>query len=179
MTSVILVKRLNGVGDWNRIEISLSSREIRRGQVTVGLTPQEFRLASVLVGGAASQRCFTISELIDVVFGDRADGGPETADSSIRVRLYNIRQSLASIGIVIPVVYSRGYRAEILATQPIHHSPRQVFTRRRQPLRAFRSTIEQIYDAVLGGRCEEALAVLEETFPAYRLGDLGLERVSA
>jgi hypothetical protein len=175
---VHLVGGLRGIGDWNRIEIALETREIRRGQLAVNFPNLEFRIASVLLCAAAQDRCLVVSELVEALYGERADGGPESAVDCVRRHIHFARKRFAPIGIVIPVEYTRGYRAEILAN-PILLPLRHVFVPQRQPVRAFRSLIEQTYYAVFDGRCEEALTLLEQAYPGYRLADLDLKKVAA
>lgn len=167
---VVLVGRLTDHnGAWDKVELAVASREIRRGQLSIALTPQLFDLFRSLVSSATTDRVVTMSDLIDNLWGDDVDGGPDDAPRAIRRLIWDLRRRLAPIGMAVPCEHARGYELVIL-DRPLLVPSRVV--RRTATLRDFRTAMESTYRAVLEGRCEDALRHLESALPAYQLSAL-------
>lgn len=175
VATVILAKSLVGTGRWDRIEIILEDNMIRRGSAIAKLCPQEFVLARCLVGSAPHGACLSRAELVDALFGDRADGGPDNAESALGKLLCQLRSKLSPIGLSIPCEYSIGWRCQI------HDDPLPLM---KTPIvrpcnRWFRSNVEHLYREIAAGRCENALLRLDAMYPAYRLADIERTEVAA
>lgn len=167
---VVLVGQLTDYcGAWEKVEIAASSREVRRGQLAIALTPQLFDLFRSLVSSAVTDRVVTMSELIDNLWGDDVDGGPDEAPRAIRRLIWDLRRRLAPIAMAVPCERTRGYELVIL-DRPLFAPSRVV--RRMATQRDFRTAMESAYRAVLEGRCEDALHHLESALPAYQLSAL-------
>lgn len=70
------------------------------------LSPTQRAVAELLCQGLT----LTTTQLIDGLYGDRADGGPETADLCVRVQIHKLRSKLSSVGIEIDTIgYGRGF----------------------------------------------------------------------
>lgn len=57
----------------------------------------------------AEGRCVPLAELIGALWGDREDGGAETAERVVHVRLTTLRRALEPLGIGIRNVYRLGW----------------------------------------------------------------------
>ncbi len=75
--------------------LSTSLRAISRYGAIVRLRPIMFRVVAALAGGAA----LSMPELIDVVYGDDPDGGPETAAKCIEVIIFIERPKIEICGL--------------------------------------------------------------------------------
>ncbi len=62
------------------------------------LSHNERRLFAYL----ATYKIATIEELIDTLYGDREDGGPENAEVSTRVTLYNMAKKVKPFARITP-----------------------------------------------------------------------------
>lgn len=56
------------------------------------MSPNQGKMLSTIM--QAHPRPVSVSELVAVLYGDRADGGPDTADNAIRVQMYNLKHRL-------------------------------------------------------------------------------------
>lgn len=70
------------------------------------------RLQRSVLAALARQRgeALSIRSVIDVAYGDREDGGPLAAVSTIRVTIHNLNQKIADRGWFVENDYGRGYR---------------------------------------------------------------------
>ncbi len=59
-------------------------------------------------------------KLVDAVYGDREDGGPENAEYVVRVHICQIRTKLAALGIEIETVKGLGRGANGYRVKPEH-----------------------------------------------------------
>lgn len=76
------------------------------GTLETGLTPYE---ASTLLALASTRAHISKAELIDALYGDDPDGGPDFADSVVKVHICRLRRKLAPYGWKIDTEYNRGY----------------------------------------------------------------------
>ena len=77
------------------------------------LSPTQRAMIAALLHG--QPKPVPTAHLVDVVYGDRDDGGPDNAEHIVRVQIYQIRTKLAHLGIKIETVggcnrWSIGYR---------------------------------------------------------------------
>lgn len=166
MTTIILRRGLSPIGDWNRIEIDLDGRQVRRGEVVIPLSEWRFRIAAALIGSIPSGAVTPTAELVDAAYGDDPEGGPLTARDTIRKCVSDLRRRLGCIGVAIPASqYGYGWRATILDRPQLP----QPATYRRVEVRLSWSGIRNLHTAIAEGRCEDALVILSETFPGQRL----------
>lgn len=63
-------------------------RAFTRDGITVAATPLEFRILAPLL---AAHGPLTWFDLVDSLYGDRYDGGPEYADDVVRTLIYHMR----------------------------------------------------------------------------------------
>ncbi|MDR3230248.1 MAG: response regulator transcription factor [Synergistaceae bacterium] len=70
------------------LEIDFESRTVRRGEQTINLTPNEFKILETLARYPG--RVFTREQLIDAALGDEFDGFPRAIDSHVK----NLRQKM-------------------------------------------------------------------------------------
>jgi DNA-binding response OmpR family regulator len=90
----------------DKIRAHFSSRLISRGAVVASFSPNEFRFVLLHL---VKLNCVVSKEMIlEQVWGDREDGGPEQIDRIINVMKYNMRPKLASIGLDLSTVWGRG-----------------------------------------------------------------------
>jgi DNA-binding response OmpR family regulator len=76
------------VFDGGALAVDLAGRSVRKGDQSVSLTPNEFRILEVLVRSPG--RVFTRDQLIESALGDEFDGFPRAIDSHIK----NLRRKL-------------------------------------------------------------------------------------
>jgi DNA-binding response OmpR family regulator len=100
MTPISITKRYK----WrpsNRIEFALLDRAIWREGLTVALSPHMFRIALCLTVAASQGMSLSTDDMIEVLYGDHDDGGPETADNVVSVNVCRLRKRLAPLGMTI------------------------------------------------------------------------------
>ena len=93
------------------IRVDFGSRRISRDRIVVTLKPTGFRLAAVLLFAAPA--FIHRDALIDYLWGDQSDGGPEWARNCIDAHLVAVRRGLPALGVEIHNHYGRGLSAEI------------------------------------------------------------------
>lgn len=59
-------------------------------------------------------RAWSVAELVDVLYGDRDDGGPLTAELVVKRQIFTIRRKIARHDLPVRVAGGRGYRLEPL-----------------------------------------------------------------
>lgn len=87
-------------------------RAFRDGSM-VRFSPTEAKIALCLLAAQGRQVCE--DELIEFVWGDDPDGGPEDAGRMVRVFIYKVRHILRALNIGIESGWGRGFRAVDLA----------------------------------------------------------------
>lgn len=86
----------------------LSRRMISRGAIVVFFSPNEFRFVLLLL---VKLNCIVSNEMIvEQLWGDRIDGGPDEPRKTIDVMKYNIRQKLngSGLGLSLGSIHGRG-----------------------------------------------------------------------
>jgi DNA-binding response OmpR family regulator len=92
------------------IIVCTQNRALATGGVVTIVGPQNtFRLALLLLGRGG--RVTTKAEMIDALYGDHIDGGPENATRNVDVQLTRARGALAAVG---AIVEREGYRGVIV-----------------------------------------------------------------
>ena len=76
----------------NGLSLDLATGELRHAQGSVRLSPTETRLLARLM---AAPGVVTVTELVEAVYGDRADGGPEDAKATIAVFEWHLCRKIA------------------------------------------------------------------------------------
>lgn len=89
-------KRSLGLPDYLFIDVSGTGRIARNG-VLVKTRIQVIRIIAAMF--CARGRPLTMDELVGVVYGDRADGGPENAEECVRNYLSEVRTICAALGL--------------------------------------------------------------------------------
>lgn len=107
------------LGTWGRamaadddvIRVDHRSRSIWRGRSVVRLQPTEFAFVAALL--AAGGRFVSHDEMTDILWGDRADGGPLRPILCIRQYIFYARRHLRCLGLSVSVLYGRGAMVEV------------------------------------------------------------------
>lgn len=87
-----------------------SERRIARGGLAVRVPPRvALILAALFVG-----RLLSIRDIIDLLFGDDPEGGPDHADRIVSKDIQIVRIVGAMLGIVIHTATARGYSARLV-----------------------------------------------------------------
>lgn len=90
-----------------------SERRMARGGLAVRVPPRiALILAALFVG-----RRLTIDDLVDLMFGGRADGGPDHADRVVSKEIQTARIVGAMLGIVIDTMHGQGFSARLVDVQ--------------------------------------------------------------
>jgi DNA-binding response OmpR family regulator len=92
--------------------LDIDSRVVARapadgGGASVYLTPNRFRVFFLL---AASHGLVSREQIIEQLYGDEADGGPECIYNVVSVYLTNLRQQIAPLRLAIENESGRGWR---------------------------------------------------------------------
>ena len=88
--------------------------EVSRGWRRVRLWPRAFRaVAAIMVSPAR----LTTVDLVNYLYGDRADGGPDSARIIVAVAMHHARKRLAPLGIDFHYVPKMGYEVIDLWTE--------------------------------------------------------------
>ena len=95
--------------DQDRLFVGLDATHLARAGCVVSVTPQI--RAIVLALSARPNAIVSIDELVDLVFGERPDGGPEGANQTIRVLLHHARSAFSALGYRFERNGHRGYSA--------------------------------------------------------------------
>lgn len=98
------------------IVIDHSDRRIRGIRGVGHLSPAQFTLLSSLLLNFG--RVVTYEELFEFMWGDREDGGPEYAQSSIVVRAYQLRQMVHGSGLEIGTRWGWGLQIGLEGQTP-------------------------------------------------------------
>lgn len=102
------------LGTWGRllprdddaIRVDFSNATISRGEATIHLQPMQFVFAAIVLARAG--QFITYTDLIDGLYGDRADGGPLRPMLIIRQHMHYVRPQLARLGISLRACWGRG-----------------------------------------------------------------------
>lgn len=57
-------------------------------------------------------RCVSLNEIIDMLYGNDPDGGPNNASNVIYTQMISLRRKFEVVGIEIENVHGRGYRVD-------------------------------------------------------------------
>ena len=103
------------------ITANFRTRVLSRGNVRVACGPATFRLLTGLLARRASGGgILTKKELIDHVYGDEEEGGPDAANMAVNTLIFHARQGqhrhravLRSLGLSIIAHGHRGYTIEV------------------------------------------------------------------
>ena len=111
-----LEQALERIADRER-EISRLEDEVRKYRTLAGFDKADKLGRAVGVGGAklmiltmlmSRQEC-SREALIDAMYGDRPDGGPEYAKKIIDISICKLRRKLVPFGVTIKTVWNWGY----------------------------------------------------------------------
>jgi hypothetical protein len=95
--------------DQNRLFVGINCSRLARAGCVVSVPPQ---IRTVILALAARPEAIVSSdELIDLVFGDRPDGGPDDASRALKVLLHRARNALCALGYRLEKSGHRGYSA--------------------------------------------------------------------
>lgn len=95
------------------IELAVVERTVWRNGHSVAPPRHFFQLALRLTIAALHDGPHPSVEMIDVLYADDADSGPENADNALSINIYRLRKRLALLGISI------GRRRDNLSTMSI------------------------------------------------------------
>lgn len=87
--------------------LKVAKRRVMAGDREIPLSPFEERLLFALV--ARSPAPVETKDLIHVVYGDREDGGPDTASQCLRVIICRLRKKLERLGWQVPCNWGKSY----------------------------------------------------------------------
>lgn len=90
-------------GGWEKAALETMVYFKRRD---VHLTDKEARLVAALI---KTDRTLSHDYLFDVLWGESPDGGPECAESSLKVHISKIRKKLKNIPFRIDCIWGKGY----------------------------------------------------------------------
>lgn len=96
-----------------RLEFAVLEQTVSRDGVSVFLPPKAFRLALCLAVAGGNNRHLSTNEMIDAIWADDVDGGPETADTAVSVYLCRLRKLLVPVGVTIVRERQRMYLLHI------------------------------------------------------------------
>lgn len=93
-----------------------------QGDVSVHLSPQEYTVCDLLM--QRPSRLVRYGELLNALWGNDPNGGPDTAQRTITVLVCHIRAKLRAIGAdaQLACVWSVGYRMDMVPQQHEHVS---------------------------------------------------------
>ncbi|SHO65831.1 hypothetical protein SAMN02745172_02478 [Pseudoxanthobacter soli DSM 19599] len=94
----------------DEVLLHMQRRQIVRGGIVLDLGPVAFPVAVVLLAAGVAGRHVTALELADVVYAGRPDGGPDDAGLSLRKTIWDLRQRLGTLRLVLEHLPSAGYR---------------------------------------------------------------------
>lgn len=98
------------------VRLDASDFTVARSGLIVSLSPTQWRIvAAVLAGGVW---WVARSELRDVLWGDRADGGPDCPDSNLGRQMHVARRRLAPLGVFFLGRHGWGWRGVVEASVP-------------------------------------------------------------
>ncbi len=116
MTGVRTVIRAGACGhadvQHGTVALDLLRRTVTTASGSRRFSPARFTVAAALCvrqGGVVS-----VPELADVLYGDRADGGPLTADRIVWVHISTVRAVLGAIGLRVVTAWGRGWFVEAM-----------------------------------------------------------------
>ncbi len=98
------------------MQVRLTMPMIHRQQLqangrTVHLTPTELRLVEIML--LRQGRRTSCSDLLDMLYSDRADGGPEEAYQILRIHMHNVNRKVG--GRLLFSQHSDGYQIDAAA----------------------------------------------------------------
>jgi DNA-binding winged helix-turn-helix (wHTH) protein len=93
----------------DRLFVGIDAARIARAGCVVSVPPQI--RAVILALAARPNAIVSADELIDLVFGDRPDGGPDDASKALKVLLHHARDAFCALGYRLETSGHRGYSA--------------------------------------------------------------------
>lgn len=93
--------------------LNYAARTVSSFAVEVRLVQQEFMVIAALC--AVPGRRVSTCELVEFMYGDRPDGGPDDAPNVIRHRIHSLRSKLPRVGLAIDTIPQFGYAIEVVA----------------------------------------------------------------
>ncbi|CAN7306726.1 hypothetical protein LJR231_001582 [Phyllobacterium sp. LjRoot231] len=112
--SVAITRRHNRRHDAaDRIEFAVLEQTIWRGGNSFFMSPQQFRLALVMTVAAANRISLTTDELVDALYADDIDGGPDTASIIVRKHIWRFRMVFRPLGMTVIRERQNFYRMSI------------------------------------------------------------------
>jgi hypothetical protein len=114
MTTVAITWRHNWRHDAaDRIEFAMLEQTIWRAGLSVRVPFQIFRLALCMTVAGANGRNLSTDELVDVLFAEDINGGPDQANRNVAVYLSRIRKLFAHLGMKVVKERNSFYRISI------------------------------------------------------------------
>lgn len=120
MFSVKIFSERVHLSNQDGVAFSLAQSTIFRGtqqcwrRVTLG--PLELRLTSALIVGSVNGHSFQLNEMIDVLWIDCKEGGPDLADRAVYALLHRLRKKLQPLA--LRIARNSGYR-HYIAVDPL------------------------------------------------------------
>lgn len=96
----------------NDLHISTSTQWVRRGSASFRASFKQRQLLVLLAANLG--RIVTMPEIVDALYGDDPNGGPDDIGRTIGVMVDALRIAGPGLGFKITNEHSRGYRLELL-----------------------------------------------------------------
>lgn len=94
--NVVLTLGRSAPAGSDAVYLDFKRHEVSRGRERARLWPTPFLVAAAII---CAQGPLTTTELVDGIYGDREDGGPEFADKVVHVATWHARQRLSPLGL--------------------------------------------------------------------------------
>lgn len=93
--------------------ISARTHVVRRGLFAAKLSPHEFKVFVTIAGRLRIDS----SSLIEVVWGEEVEGGPDTAGVTLRQFIYRVNHKLSALGVTLRHLDGFGWEVADLRAQ--------------------------------------------------------------
>lgn len=81
----------------NKIRLNPAAKEITNGEITMRLGPSRYRI----VESVMKQPGMNLRELVDAVYRDAEDGGPDNAEVTVRTQVWHLNKRIKKLGLQI------------------------------------------------------------------------------
>lgn len=102
------------------VRLNFRQRTVQRGRAIAHMTPATMRLACAFFARPGG---ITMFELVDVLYGERADGGPDDAGRAVRVLLHELRERLRPLGIALRCLGKSAFIVEVDGVERVARLP--------------------------------------------------------